>query len=233
MGKTVRYTEPAAAAPSIQYDALGELVDDMQAGRVELLCVLDGNPAYASPAELDFAKALAKVPFRVRLGLYEDETSALCDWHVPLAHFLESWSDARAADGAVCIAQPLIAPLYQGKTACEILAVLLDEPGKSAHAIVKEYWQTIRTADGDFEAFWQTSLHNGVMPDTRSADVSVTVDLSKLSTPPDGRAAETAPAKVPAERGRSTLFSAPIRRSGTDALPTMAGCRSCRSRSRS
>ncbi len=186
VGKTVRYTEPVAAAPSIQYDALAELVDDMRSGRVELLFVLDGNPAYASPAELDFAKALAKVPFRVRLGLYEDETSVLCDWHVPLAHFLESWSDARAADGSVCIAQPLIAPLYQGKTACEIMAVLLDEPGKSAHAIVKDYWQTIRSGDGGFETFWQTSLHDGVMADTRSADVSATVDLSKLSTPPDG-----------------------------------------------
>ena len=62
------------------------------------------------------------MPLRVHLSLYDDETSALCHWHVPEAHFLESWSDARAFDGTASIVQPLIAPLYNGKSAHELLA---------------------------------------------------------------------------------------------------------------
>jgi molybdopterin-containing oxidoreductase family iron-sulfur binding subunit len=182
VGQGVSYTEPLAADSPAQYESLGRLVDDMQAGQVALLCVLDGNPAYASPSELNFAAALAKVPFRIRLGLYEDETSALCDWHLPLAHFLESWTDQRAADGTVTIGQPLIAPLYQGITATEFTAALLGEPGKTAHAIVKQYWANRRAEDDDFETIWQTALHNGVVPGTQLPEVSATVDLSRLST---------------------------------------------------
>ena len=85
-----------------------------------LLVILGGNPVFTAPADLGFADALAKVTTRVHLGLYHDETAEHCHWHVPEAHFLESWGDVRAFDGTVSLIQPLIAPIYDGRTALEL-----------------------------------------------------------------------------------------------------------------
>ena len=122
------YTEPVEAAPIDQLQSLRELVADMNAGQVDLLVILGGNPVYTAPADLDVRRrACGKVPLRVHLGLHDDETSQLCHWHVPEAHFLEAWSDARGIDGTVSIVQPLIAPLYGGRSAHELLAALNGE----------------------------------------------------------------------------------------------------------
>ena len=93
----------------------------MNAGTVDFLLILGGNPVYTAPADLEFGAALQKVALRAHVGLYEDETAELCQWHVPEAHFLEAWSDVRSDDGTVTIVQPLIAPLYGGKSRHEVL----------------------------------------------------------------------------------------------------------------
>src|SRR5690606_26026126 len=126
---------------------------------------LGGNPVYNAPADIPFRAALERVPLRVHLGLYRDETADLCHWHVPEAHYLESWSDARAYDGTVSIIQPLIAPLYQGKTAHEILAVLNDQPDRTSYDVVRDYWQR-QHSGGDFEMWWRRALHDGIIRDT-------------------------------------------------------------------
>ncbi len=99
---------------------------------MDTLIILGGNPAYDAPANLEFSNLLlgGKVNLRIHLGLYDDETARLCNWHIPEAHVLESWGDVRAFDGTATIQQPLIAPLYGGKTAVEVLALLLGEPGR-------------------------------------------------------------------------------------------------------
>src|SRR5262249_16073270 len=94
------------------------------------------------------------------LGLYYDETSQLCHWHVPEAHCLESWGDTRAFDGTVTIMQPLIAPLYNGKSAYEVLAAMTARPEQSAYEIVRAYWQNKNQGAG-FENFWRRSVHDG------------------------------------------------------------------------
>jgi MoCo/4Fe-4S cofactor protein with predicted Tat translocation signal len=137
-----------------------ELVGDLNAGRVETLVILGGNPVYASAAALDFAGAMRKARMVVRLGQYYDETSVWSHWHVPEAHYLETWGDSRAFDGTVTIQQPLIEPLYGGKSAQEIISILLGKPDQTAHDIVKSYWQS-QYKGANFEAFWETSLHNG------------------------------------------------------------------------
>ena len=139
-GKTVVYTQPVEAEPVNQLESLRDLVADMNAGRVDLLLIVGGNPVYTAPADLEFADALAKPQLRVHLSLYSDETSALCHWQIPEAHFLEAWSDARGYDGTVSIVQPLIAPLYGGKSAHELLAAMSDRPERSAYDIVREFW---------------------------------------------------------------------------------------------
>ena len=89
----------------------------MDRGRVEVLVILGGNPAFTAPVDFRFTERLQRVPLRFHLSLYQDETSRQCHWHLPEAHYLEAWSDTRAFDGIASIAQPLIEPIYQGRSA--------------------------------------------------------------------------------------------------------------------
>jgi MoCo/4Fe-4S cofactor protein with predicted Tat translocation signal len=139
VGATVVYTPTAEAQPMNQLAGLQELVGEMWAGTVEFLLILGGNPVYTAPADLNFADAIQRVPVRAHLGLYEDETSALCQWHIPETHFLEAWSDVRSDDGTVTIIQPLIAPLYNGKSAHEVVVAIADRE-RSGYDVVREYW---------------------------------------------------------------------------------------------
>ncbi len=139
VGATVTYTQTAEAQPMNQLAGLRELVGEMYAGTVEFLLILGGNPVYSAPADLNFAAAMERVPLRVHLSLYEDETSALCHWHVPETHFLEAWSDVRSADGTATIIQPLIAPLYNGKSAHEVIAAIADRE-RPGYEVVREFW---------------------------------------------------------------------------------------------
>ncbi|MBI2185808.1 MAG: TAT-variant-translocated molybdopterin oxidoreductase [Acidobacteria bacterium] len=140
VGTTVVYTQTAEAQPTNQLAALRELVGEMNAGGVEFLLMLGGNPVYTAPSDLSFAAALEKVALRAHLSLYEDETSALCHWHIPEAHYLETWSDVRADEGTVSIIQPLIAPLYNGKSAHEVISALSERGERSAYELVREHW---------------------------------------------------------------------------------------------
>jgi MoCo/4Fe-4S cofactor protein with predicted Tat translocation signal len=182
-GSTVIYTEPVEASPSEQTESLASLAREMRIGLVDILLILEGNPVFDAPADLNFAAALDSVGYRVHLSLYEDETSRSCHWHLPAAHFLESWSDQRAYDGTVSIVQPLISPLYGGRSPHELLAVAEGEPATNPYDILRNFWKQKRD-DGsffsppeteednkasqlDFEDWWQTVLHDGVMPRTR------------------------------------------------------------------
>ncbi len=173
-GSTVVHTAAAEPEPVEHAASLKTLVDDMERGAVEVLIVLGGNPVYTAPPELHLRAALAKVPLRIHLGLYEDETAELCHWHVPEAHYLESWGDVRAYDGTVSILQPLIAPLYGGKTALEVLATLSDQPGRTPYDLVRAQWQRVHIG-GDFEPWWRKAVHDGVVADTAFEAEDVTV----------------------------------------------------------
>ena len=139
-GSTVTFAEPLEANPIDQMASLGELAQDLNAGAVEVLVIVGGNPVFTAPADLNFSDLVQKAKFSAHLSVYSDETSAFCQWHVSEAHYLESWSDARAADGTVTIVQPLIEPLYNGKTAHELLAAFTDQPERTGYDIIREYW---------------------------------------------------------------------------------------------
>ena len=160
LGKTVFLT-PAAAIP-LPSDRLADmkaLVGDLNAGKVEWLVVLNTNPIYTAPADLNFAEAFNKADVVAHLGSHLDETGQISHWHIPAAHFLESWSDARAYDGTVSIVQPMIDPLYGGKTAHHVFQTLLDEPMVSPYDAVRETWKPV--IKGDFETGWRKALHAG------------------------------------------------------------------------
>jgi len=174
VGKTVLYTEPVEAQPVDQVASLHDLVKDLDAGAVDLLLILGGNPAYNAPVELGFRDRLKKAALRVHLSLQEDETSELCHWHLPTTHYLETWSDCRAHDGTVTIMQPLIAPLYAGKSAHEVLTMLTGQPERTSYDIVKAYWAT-QHPGADSEAWWRKAVHDGVVPNTALPAKSLTL----------------------------------------------------------
>lgn len=182
VGKTVFYTDPIDANPVNQTESLKDLVADMNGGKVDLLIILGGNPAYDAPVDLTFADALknGKVPLRVHYGLYQDETAELCQWHVNASHELEAWGDARAYDGTVSIIQPLIAPLYNGKSALEFIALLSGQADANGYDLVRAYWQKQHTG-ADFEQFWRKSLHDGWIEGTAFAPKSVTAKSAAAS----------------------------------------------------
>ncbi|MES2391747.1 MAG: TAT-variant-translocated molybdopterin oxidoreductase [Acidobacteriota bacterium] len=166
-GKTVFYTQPLAAVPSVQGDDLKALVADMNAGKVQWLVMLGVNPVYNAPADLNFAQALTKVPTTVSLSSHVDETAFGTTWHINKAHYLEMWSDARAYDGTISIIQPMIAPLYGGVSAHDVLQSLLD-PSISAYNAVVANAKTYITG-GDFATAWRKALHDGWVDGTAFA----------------------------------------------------------------
>ncbi|MFO0788852.1 MAG: TAT-variant-translocated molybdopterin oxidoreductase [Pirellulales bacterium] len=170
VGNTIRYTQPLATPVIDPIASLRELAADLRRGAVDTLVILGSNPAYTAPVELDFAQLLAKVPHSFHLGLYENATSRLCKWHLPETHYLEAWSDARAFDGTASIAQPLIAPLYQGRSVHEVLAILTNAPVVDGRALVQSHWREQHRASNSggrsFDEYWQSALHDGVIPST-------------------------------------------------------------------
>ncbi len=160
VGKTVTVApEPVNPLPGDQVAGMKALVADLNAGKVDWLVILNANPIYSAPADLNFADAFNKAKIVAHLGSHLDETGQISHWHIPSAHYLESWSDARAYDGTVSIVQPMIDPLYGGKMAHHVFQTLLSEPMLSPYDAVRETWKT--TIKGDFETGWRKALHDG------------------------------------------------------------------------
>ncbi len=167
VGKTVVYTETVNPMPSEQNADLRALAAEMQAGKVEWLVMLGANPLYNAPVDVNFADGFAKVPHTVHLGTHVDETGSVSEWHLNKAHYLESWTDARAYDGTLTIVQPMIDPLYGGRSAHDVLQSLLGDPQGSAmdavQANARQYVQ------GDFAGGWKKALHDGWVEGTAFA----------------------------------------------------------------
>jgi MoCo/4Fe-4S cofactor protein with predicted Tat translocation signal len=184
-GQTVEFIEPVIDDLDARLGTLTQLVQAMNGGQVGTLIVLDGNPAYTAPADLDFRGAMERVPLRVHLGRYDDETGVLCHWQLPESHYLEAWSDARAFDGTATIVQPLIEPLFSTRSIHEVMGVLLGEGFRPGLDQVRAHWMEERgetppppgqqqpgqaqgRASSEFERFWHQALLTGVVPETRA-----------------------------------------------------------------
>ena len=190
VGATVSFTQPVEIEPVDQMASIRDLTADLNAGAVDVLLVLGGNPVYTAPVDLAFSGAMDKAPLRVHLSLHEDETSERCHWQIPAAHFLEAWSDATAHDGTNSIVQPLIAPLYGGKSAHEVLAAMSDKPEQSGHDIVRAHWAAKGGADPDTS--WRRWLNDGVIAGTAFTPKTVALNRQAVSAPPASAAARTA-----------------------------------------
>jgi MoCo/4Fe-4S cofactor protein with predicted Tat translocation signal len=160
--------------------SLGDLAAAIEGGSVKTLFVLGGNPAYNAPSDLNFSDLVRKVSQSVRLGLFEDETSKLCRWHVPAAHYLEAWSDVRAYDGTYSVVQPMILPLWNGVSELEILAQLAGRPKPQGPALIQETFA--QAFDTDPER-WNAVLRVGFAPGSEWPAAT----LSFSGSPPGAR----------------------------------------------
>lgn len=180
------FIDPVDPAPLGHAESLRHLADDIHARRTETLLIIGANPAYDAPGELGFADAIRAVPFSAQLGLYADETAMCTTWHLPAAHVLESWSDIRSFDGTASIIQPLIRPLYDSRTAHELLALLSGGLSASPYNLVRDHWRGGGGGE-DFDIWWRQTLQDGVVANSASAAVS----------PPAAALPQVAPARQP------------------------------------
>ena len=183
IGNTIDYhVEPEPDRPR-HVDAIKSLATDMAGGRVKTLIILGGNPVYDAPADLDFAAALGKVETSVHLCEYVNETSQKASWHVPRAHFLETWGDTRTWDGTITIAQPLIAPMYGGLSSIELLSMLLGEE-KTGEELVKAAHEELQLG-GD----WRKQVYDGFVDKTALPKAQPTLANNINIPQPTGTAA--------------------------------------------
>ena len=175
LGTTVLFHE----APEQREGSIAELAQALNGGQVQTLVVTGGNPVYTAPANLNWAAAQRKAREVIRLGFYEDETSKVCDLHVPETHYLESWGDARTTDGTYVPVQPLIAPLYGGLSEIEVLAAIGGAPITKGFDIARDTFRTLTGTDSEND--WKQFLHDGFWKGTEAKPVALQVDQNIVS----------------------------------------------------
>lgn len=190
----VSYTALPASLDQSAVAGITALKTAIEGGQVETLVCLGANPVYDAPADLGFGALLGgetkKVEQLIHLGLYQDETGQLADWHFPLAHELETWGDCRAHDGTVSMQQPLVEPLYGGLSELELLAFLSQQPNYEnlvqnrdatyGYDLLQEHWRTASGAT-DFRSWWRKAVHDGQVADTQLAAESVSIDSARVA----------------------------------------------------
>ncbi len=174
-GKTVTYSAPVQVQPVNNGDSIQSLAAAIEKGSVKVLFMLDGDWAHTAPADLNLAALIRRVPFSIHLGQYVNATARAARWHIPQAHPLEAWSDLRAFDGATTLAQPMIEPLFGGKTAHELLDCIANYPGRSAFDIIKNHW----SLEGMDENAWRLALHDGVLANSQASQQTPSIQASR------------------------------------------------------
>jgi Fe-S-cluster-containing dehydrogenase component/anaerobic selenocysteine-containing dehydrogenase len=186
--RTVAYAAPLDASEGDGASAIAGLARDVEAGKVDTLISLGGNPVYDAPADLGFAKLLSRVPTTIQFSGALDETAALSTWQVPRAHELESWGDAQSWTGVYSVQQPLIAPLWGGRSDIEVLGKLAGLPNWRGYELVKT---TVEDRGMKGELAWRTLLNKGVAPQTYGGfasnlgirEAEITSALTQLPAP--------------------------------------------------
>ncbi len=180
LGATITFTKPVADVDNSGSGALKTLAEQLNSGKTKTLVILGGNPAFTAPYDLHFGEAIKKAGASVYLGPDANETAELVGWAIPEAHYLETWGDAASSDGTVAIQQPLIQPLFGGRSASELVAYLIDSNDQRGYDIVKNYWKAQLPA-ADATKVWEKALNVGVVDGSKVTEATkVTLDLAKV-----------------------------------------------------
>ncbi len=165
----------------LPYGTLDELADRIKSGRVATLFIFGGNPVYTAPADLEWETLQKSVPNVIHLGLFADETAKAAKWHVPAAHYLESWGDALARDGSYMSVQPMILPLYGGWSELDMLCAILGHERTEGPEQIQETFRHVAGNPGDFEAAWKKFLHDGFITGSEAAPVALFFNETAVS----------------------------------------------------
>ena len=169
VGRTVRFGADLAAGDG--YRGLVQLATAIDGGQVSVLLVHDANPVYALPKATGFADKLKRVPFKVAVSPFLDETAAMCDLLLPPHHALERWDDAVPRAGVRSLMQPVMEPVFNTRAAGDILLAVakqaggalagFDAPTWEAH--LRGRWQALAAErkEADAEGFWHAALQRG------------------------------------------------------------------------
>lgn len=196
VGKTVTYIAMGEDEAASSVQGIRELADAINAKAVETVVCLNANPVYDAPAELNFAEVFKKAPMRITLSVDTNETVMASNWRLNGAHFLEAWGDAEAYDGTISPIQPLIAPLYNGKSDIEVLAMIAGETNWKGYDLVRATWQAKggAAAAAGFDKTWRRALHDGVLAGTTGTVADVGADIgTKAAAGLSGFALTTGP----------------------------------------
>ncbi|MDP3276681.1 MAG: Fe-S-cluster-containing hydrogenase [Deltaproteobacteria bacterium] len=170
VGHTVQIFPVTDALESESLASIVSLCNDIAS--VRTLIILGGNPAYDAPAALDFTSKLRGIANSLHATLHHDETSAASKWCVPVAHYLETWGDARALDGTLTIQQPLVEPLYASRSEIELFAQMLAAGPRAGYDIVRATFIDAHPWTVASETKWRRSLTTGVVPDSTATQVA-------------------------------------------------------------
>ena len=189
LGETVRFAQPADVPAIAPTEAIRQATALLDGGNVDTLVVLGGNPVYDAPADVPFAAAMQKAKNRIHLTQAPNETSALAQWVLPETHFLEEWGDAVALDGTWSLVQPLIRPIWDGRSKIELLARLAGSQQTKGYDLVRATFLENQGSEAD----WRKALHDGVVDGTSRRWVEATLDAGsvagaagRLAAPKDG-----------------------------------------------
>ncbi len=187
---------------------LATLKTDIDSGAIETLVLLTpANPIYDAPADLKFAESFAKLETSIHLGIRTDATAHASTWHVPGAHYLESWSDARTANGVYTVVQPMILPLYPDCVSeVELLLALLSADGKllngegekgAASPSYGAVRATFAALGGEGDSAWKVFLRDGFLAGSKYPAAS-----------PQATAATVEKSAAPATNSLEIIFAA-------------------------
>ncbi len=186
VGDTVRFDGARRLVATASAGEIGELVESMNRGEVEVLFLHHANPVFLLPPETGFAAALGKVPLVVSFSSFPDETTALAHVVLPDHTPLEQWGDESPSRGVHSLMQPAMNPVFDTKPAGDVLLGLARAVGLSVESVLgegasgnetfqdylRQSWREAHKeqAGGDFDQFWHDCLVRGGHWDSTADD---------------------------------------------------------------
>jgi MoCo/4Fe-4S cofactor protein with predicted Tat translocation signal len=195
IGETITLTKPVFDTANSGVAALKTLAGELNGGQVKKLVILGGNPAFTAPYDLHLGDAIKNVETSIFVGAEPNETWQVVKWALPEANYLESWGDAAAPDGTPAIQQPMILPLYGGKSQPEVVALITGYQDKSGYDIVANHWK--KQLGKDAGNAWEQALRDGIIANVKEPVVKASVDVAKV---------KAASAPKPAGTGLEVVF---------------------------
>jgi len=163
---------------------IADAVARLNKGDVQTLIILDGNPVYNAPVDLDWAGAQAKAAESIYFGGAINETSKASKLHIAGSHYLESWGDGRTFDGTLVPVQPMIEPLFPTFNELDVLASLVGAKITDGYSIVQATFKAL--GGSDFNKFLSDGLLEGSAykaVKVGSGDFAAAIDAAELEAP--------------------------------------------------